>query len=107
MSLSMVSWRLRWPSPLALGALLTLLPIESTLGFDPVPEIWMRSPTRGAQADCGRPSLLCAADQNSSVVRGTVAQGMGVKRAFKKGSPALWVKAMPRWSSQGDFKHDV
>ena len=48
MLLSAVSWRLRWPSPLALVALLTLLPNRSTLGFEPVPEVSMDSPTRGA-----------------------------------------------------------
>ena len=49
----------------------------------------MGFPIRVAQADCGRPSLFCVADQNSSVLRGLFASGMEENRTFEKGSPAL------------------
>jgi len=94
-------WRVRWPSPVTLVALSTLLPNKSSSRSGP--EILMGFPIRVAQADCGRPSLFCVADQNSFVVSGLFASAMEENRTFEMGSPALWVKAMPRWSSLGEI----
>ena len=62
----------------------------------------MGFPISDAQADCGAPSLVCDADQNSVVVRDVSLLGGEENRAFEKRSPELHMNAMSRWLPRGD-----
>ena len=67
----------------------------------------MGFPIRGAQADCGTPGLFCDADQNSVLVTGVLGLGGEENRAFEKGSPELWMYAMPRCRPWGALWPDA